>query len=581
MSFLEALRPFVAPRSAHGPARRCEICTAPLEADHPHLADVEDRTLACACRRCALLFAQAGVASARWRTVPDRHLFEPRLALTEVEWEALGIPVSMAFFFKSSATGRWSAVYPSPAGPVESLLRLEAWQPIASRTALATAMEWDVEALLDHSRGRPRLRLHARPDPRLLRARGARATPVARTRRWRRRPPRDRGARRGSPIALHGAGRSLLVISFRVVGARAEPHAAAPTVTFTLRIDEPASVRIHAIALQVQIRIEPARRRHDPDEQRVLGEVFGEPVRWRQTMRPLMWTEAARVVPAFEGSCDVDLAVPCTYDLDVASSKYFHAIRGGAVPVLFLFRGTVFVESERGFTVAMLPWDREASFDLPAQTWREAMELVLPRLRGGCAAPRRARFAPRVQGGARASQLGRGPARPAPAPCRCGVVSFEDARRVADTVLYEGLILYPYRASSRKNRFRFQFGVLAPRAFTAAGGCEASSMTVEVPVEGGDGAVVTGRLRFLQLRRRSVERWDGTGFCETEGLDVSGRLHLAWDEAIEREVDFVARPGDRTCPSFEWPAETSEEIVRDAEGVVAGRHRPARGSPPG
>jgi hypothetical protein len=150
-------------------------------------------------------------------------------------------------------------------------------------------------------------------------------------------------------------------------------------------------------------------------------------------------------------------------------------------------------------------------------------------------------------------------------------VSFEDARRVADTVLYEGLILYPYRASSRKNRFRFQFGVLAPRAFTAAGGSEASSMTVEVPVEGGDGAVVTGRLRFLQLRRRSVERWDGTGFCETEGLDVSGRLHLAWDEAIEREVDFVARPGDRTCPSFEWPAETSEEIVRDAEGVVAGR----------
>jgi hypothetical protein len=148
MSFLEALRPFVAPRSAHGPARRCEICTAPLEADHPHLADVEDRTLACACRRCALLFAQAGVASARWRTVPDRHLFEPRLVLTEVEWEALGIPVSMAFFFKSSATGRWSAVYPSPAGPVESLLRLEAWQPIASRTALATAMEWDVEALL-------------------------------------------------------------------------------------------------------------------------------------------------------------------------------------------------------------------------------------------------------------------------------------------------------------------------------------------------------------------------------------------------------------------------------------------------
>jgi hypothetical protein len=148
MNLFNALRPFVAPRIGHGPARKCEICTAPLEADHPHLADVEDRTVACACRRCALLFAQAGVASARWRTVPDRHLYDAAFVLTEVEWEALAIPVSMAFFFKSSATGRWSAVYPSPAGPVESLLRFESWEPIASRAVLATALEWDVEALL-------------------------------------------------------------------------------------------------------------------------------------------------------------------------------------------------------------------------------------------------------------------------------------------------------------------------------------------------------------------------------------------------------------------------------------------------
>jgi len=148
MSFLDSLRPFVAPRSAHGPTRRCEVCTAPLDADHSHLADVEDRTLACACRRCALLFAHAGVAKTRWRTVPDRHLHDPSLALTDEEWEALGIPVSMAFFFRSSATGRWSAVYPSPAGPVESQLRLESWGPVTSRTALAAAMEWDVEALL-------------------------------------------------------------------------------------------------------------------------------------------------------------------------------------------------------------------------------------------------------------------------------------------------------------------------------------------------------------------------------------------------------------------------------------------------
>jgi hypothetical protein len=150
-------------------------------------------------------------------------------------------------------------------------------------------------------------------------------------------------------------------------------------------------------------------------------------------------------------------------------------------------------------------------------------------------------------------------------------MSFENARRVADAVLYEGLILYPYRASSRKNRFRFQFGVLAPRAFAEAGGSEASSMTVEVPVEGGEDAVVQGKLRFLQLRRRSVERWDGAQFHETDALDVSGRLLLAWDEAIEREVDFAISPGEHTSPRFEWIAQSAHELVRDAQGTVVGQ----------
>jgi hypothetical protein len=149
-------------------------------------------------------------------------------------------------------------------------------------------------------------------------------------------------------------------------------------------------------------------------------------------------------------------------------------------------------------------------------------------------------------------------------------VSFEDARRVADTVLYEGLILYPYRASSRKNRFRFQFGVLAPKAFTDAGGTEPSSMTVEVPVEG-SGADVSGKLRFLHLRRRTVERWDGERFHETDSLDVDGRLLLAWDESVEREVDFVVRQDRRSSVAFGWRDESSEEVVHDASGAPVGR----------
>jgi hypothetical protein len=150
-------------------------------------------------------------------------------------------------------------------------------------------------------------------------------------------------------------------------------------------------------------------------------------------------------------------------------------------------------------------------------------------------------------------------------------MSFEDARRVADTVLYEGLILYPYRASSRKNRFRFQFGVLAPPSFTTAGGSEPSSMTVEVPYEGVDDVAIIGKLRFLQLRRRTVEKWDGEKFTEADALDVAGRLLLAWDEAIEREIDFSVPRGGRSHPQFALAPESEEEVVRGTAGEIVGR----------
>ncbi|MDB4995483.1 MAG: hypothetical protein JWM74_2915 [Myxococcaceae bacterium] len=168
------------------------------------------------------------------------------------------------------------------------------------------------------------------------------------------------------------------MIGFRVLAARADAYGAAPTIKFKLHIEEPSAAHIHAIALQVQVRIEPARRRHDEAEQRPLAEVFGEPSRWGKTQRPLLWAEVSRVVPSFEGSCEIEIPIPCTYDLDLASTKYFHAIRGGDVPLLFLFRGTVFTDTGAGLAVSMLPWDREASFALAATTWREAMDSFFP-----------------------------------------------------------------------------------------------------------------------------------------------------------------------------------------------------------
>lgn len=168
------------------------------------------------------------------------------------------------------------------------------------------------------------------------------------------------------------------MIAFRVAEGRAELNAASPTIIFKVRIDAPGAGPIHAIALQVQLRVEPARRSHGPEEQRSLMELFGEPSRWSRTQRSLFWSELSHVVPAFEGECEVELRVPCTYDLDLASTKYFHALRGGTVPLAFLFRGTIFAERERGLGVSMLPWDREASFELAAATWRAAMDGFFP-----------------------------------------------------------------------------------------------------------------------------------------------------------------------------------------------------------
>jgi hypothetical protein len=149
MNLLRALEPFVASRAAGRAGERCDLCSAPVGPDHPHLADIERRSLACACRACALLFMAAGSsASGRWRTVPERHLFDPSFDFSDAQWDALGIPVSMAFFFKSTSTGSWTAVYPSPAGPVESLLDLHACEALASQTALVETIEADVEALL-------------------------------------------------------------------------------------------------------------------------------------------------------------------------------------------------------------------------------------------------------------------------------------------------------------------------------------------------------------------------------------------------------------------------------------------------
>ena len=152
-------------------------------------------------------------------------------------------------------------------------------------------------------------------------------------------------------------------------------------------------------------------------------------------------------------------------------------------------------------------------------------------------------------------------------------MSYEAARAVADAVLLEGYVLYPYRASAAKNRFRWTFGVLAPRAWSEAGGCEPWWLEAQCLVEPGAAARLDGRLRFLQLRSRQVEERAGEGFRPVESLEVEGRLHVSFEEGDLREVDFalpLAAAGEGSVP-FELPAGCEVETLADASGAERGR----------
>jgi hypothetical protein len=167
-------------------------------------------------------------------------------------------------------------------------------------------------------------------------------------------------------------------LSFEVVDARAEPHAAVPTIMFRLRVEEADGFSVHALALRCQIRIEPQKRRYSLGEEERLYEMFGETPQWGDSLRPFLWTHVSTTIGGFDGASEFDLPVECTYDFDVAGAKYLHALAGGDIPLLLLFSGTVFTRGESGFAAEPLSWSSEASYKMPASVWRAMMDLYFP-----------------------------------------------------------------------------------------------------------------------------------------------------------------------------------------------------------
>jgi hypothetical protein len=171
-------------------------------------------------------------------------------------------------------------------------------------------------------------------------------------------------------------------LSFTVAGASVVPHAMSPMLAFQLKVTNALpDEAVHSVLLRCQIQIEVLRRRYTPEEEGRLRDLFGEPVRWSSTLRTMLWTHATAIVPAFTCATTVDLQVPCSYDFNVAATKYFAGLEHGEIPLTLLFSGSVFYQDAEGLLqVAPISWTKEATFRLPVATWSGLMNTYYPNL---------------------------------------------------------------------------------------------------------------------------------------------------------------------------------------------------------
>lgn len=168
-------------------------------------------------------------------------------------------------------------------------------------------------------------------------------------------------------------------LTFEVTGSEPMVYAVSPHVGFTLRVRETTGTPIHSGILRCQVQLEAARRPYTEEERARLRDIFGTFEQWGRALRALLWSNTNVVVPSFEGETTIQVAVPCSFDMTVAVSKYFEALEKGIIPVSFLFSGTIFFEGEDGaLQVTQVPWEKEARFSLPAETWHQTMEAIFP-----------------------------------------------------------------------------------------------------------------------------------------------------------------------------------------------------------
>jgi Family of unknown function (DUF6084) len=168
-------------------------------------------------------------------------------------------------------------------------------------------------------------------------------------------------------------------LDFAIESAAAVDGTLTPLLEFGLRVEEADGRDIDTVVLSCQIMIEAVRRPYSAMEKEALLDLFGTPERWGTSLKTMLWTHAAMVVPGFEGRTAVKLAVPTSFDLSLAPTKYFFALENGEVPLTFQFSGTVFYRDVQGALMTeRISWTKEARFRLPVTVWRDLIERHYP-----------------------------------------------------------------------------------------------------------------------------------------------------------------------------------------------------------
>jgi hypothetical protein len=167
--------------------------------------------------------------------------------------------------------------------------------------------------------------------------------------------------------------------TWRVTEVQPERLAVAPTLRFALQIGCSGAQRVQCVVLSVSVRIAAALRHYDEATRDRLRAVFGTDEQWRDSLRDLVWARPTVIVPSFEEQTTVELPVPCGQDIDLATTSYLRALRDGEVPLRFFFNGTVFHESRGRLHTAQIPWEGEAAYRMPAETWHRLREAYFGR----------------------------------------------------------------------------------------------------------------------------------------------------------------------------------------------------------